>query len=123
MTAQPSPSLAAIKKMSVFDSRKMRNLDTQPAWITVEDVTFGGTTYEVMKNNQADTIKQYATCMVKAVSSYTGPHGDMGDTYWAQIYAGALVKVDGREPTADERVEWATLKALCAPDPMSALGF
>jgi len=122
MTEQAAPLPSTLKKMSIFTDRKMRNLDTQPAWITVEDVTFGGTTYEVMKNNQADTIKQYATCMVKAVSSYTGPHGDMGDTYWAQVYNGALIKVDGRTPTADERLEFSSLKQRAAADPMAALG-
>ena len=116
--------MTELKKMSVFTNRKMRDVTKgEAAWIKVTDSTFGGTTYEVMKNNQADTIKNYASCMVKAVSAYTGEMGDMGDTYWAQVYAGQLVEVDGREPTADELIEWATLKAECAPDPMTAMGF
>ncbi len=121
MSEHPNPS--TLKKMSVFTSRKMRDLKTEPAWIKVEDTTaFGGTTYEVMKNNQADTLKEYATCMLRAVSAYTGPMGDMGDTYWAQVYHGKLVQVDGREPTPDELLEWASLSKRAANDPMSALG-
>ena len=113
-----------IKKMSIFTNRKARDiLGGEPAWITVTDSSFGGTRYEVMKNNQADTIKPFATCMLRAVSAYTGSMGDMGDTYWAQVYAGELELVDGREPTDDEFVEWATLKATVAPDPMKAMGF
>ena len=119
---EPAPNPAKLKKMSIFTNRKMRDLDTQPAWITVTDNTFGGTTYEVMKNNQADTIKQYATCMVKAVSAYTGVHGDMGDTYWAQVYHGTLKLVEGRTPTREELNEWQSLRQRAANDPMEALG-
>ena len=111
-----------IKKMSIFTNRKMRNLDTEPAWIKVSDQTaFGGTTYEVMKNNQADTLKQYATCMLRAVSPMTGALGDMGDTYWAQVYMGNLELVDGREPTDIEIREWLHLKSMSGPDPLKEL--
>lgn len=111
-----------IKKMSIFTNRKMRNLDTEPAWIKVnDDSAFGGTTYEVMKNNQADTLAEYATCMVKAVSPYTGDFGDMGDTYWAQVYEGDLVLVDGREPTDVEMREWLHLKSMAGVDPLRRL--
>ena len=121
MSDNANPS--TLTKMSVFTSRKMRDLKTQPAWIKVEDSTaFGGTTYEVMKNNQADTLKEYATCMLRAISAYTGSMGDMGDTYWAQVYHGALIEVDGRTPTPDELLEWASLSKRAANDPMSALG-
>ncbi len=123
MTDETTPLPSTLKKMSIFTDRKARDLKTQPAWIKVTDTTaFGGTTYEVIKNNQADTLKQYATCMVKAVSPYTGEMGDMGDTYWAQVYHGALAEVEGREPTPDELLEWASLSKRAAPDPMEALG-
>lgn len=111
-----------IKKMTIFTNRKMRNLDTEPAWIKVWDMTaFGGTSYEVMKNNQADTTAEYATCMVKAVSPYTGDFGDMGDTYWAQVYKGELIEVDGRTPTDVEAREWLHLKSMVGPDPLKEL--
>lgn len=107
-----------IKKMSVFTNRKSRDLKTEPAWIEVSDTSFGGTTYKVIKNNQADTLAQYATCFLLAVSAYTGSMGDMGDTYWAQVYAGDLVKVDGREPTDIEAREWLHLKSMAGTDPL-----
>ncbi len=122
MTDETTPLPSTLKKMSIFTDRKARDLKTQPAWIEVTDSTFGGTHYYVIKNNQADTIKQYATCFLKAVSAYTGELGDMGDTYWAQVYHGSLLKVDGREPTQAERLEFASLKQRAAADPMEALG-
>lgn len=117
-TSNPS----SLKKMSIFTNRKMRDLKTEPAWIKVTDNTYGGTTYEIMKNNQADTLKQYASCMLRAISPYTGTMGDMGDTYWAQVYHGTLVEVDGREPTTEELAEWQSLRMRCGNDPMEALG-
>ena len=122
MTAATTPLPATLKKMSIFTDRKARDLKTQPAWIEVTDTTFGGTTYSIIKNNQADTLKQYATCFLLAVSAYTGSMGDMGDTYWAQVYHGTLSKVDGREPTTDELAEWQSLRMRAANDPMEALG-
>jgi len=124
MTDTPSTiNPSTLKKMSIFTNRKMRDLKSQPAWIVVFDETaFGGTTYEVMKNNQADTLKEYATCMVRAISPATGELGDMGDMYWAQTYHGMLIEVDGNEPTANELLEWASLSKRAANDPMSALG-
>ena len=110
-----------IKAMRIFTNRKSRDLKKEPAWIEVTDTTFGGTTYQVIKNNQADTLAQYATCFLLAVSAYTGSMGDMGDTYWAQVYHGQLSKVDGREPTPEEVHDWAYLQANAGADPLEAL--
>lgn len=104
-----------MKAMSVFyvdgkHSRKSR--EKENAYLQLEGSLFGmpATTY-VLKNNQEDTLSQYASAFCLVVTPATGPYGDMGDTYWEQIYAsGELVKVDGREPTDDERIEWASLR-------------
>lgn len=110
------------KKMDVFTDRKVRDKGTP--WIKVRSQMFGGGTItSVLKNNQADTLKSGASAMCLVVSPATGSFGDMGDTYWTQVYAGELVEVDGREPTLEELEDWMELRHACAPDPMAAMGF
>jgi hypothetical protein len=110
------------KKLDVFTNRKARDKDTP--WIRVRSQMFGGETItSVLKNNQADTLSSGASAFCVVVSPATGPLGDMGDTYWAQVYAGELIEVDGVEPTLDELEDWMELQHACAPDPMAAYGF
>jgi hypothetical protein len=105
------------KAMSVFyvngkHSRKARKHD-ETAYLVVKSTPFGmESTTKVLKNNQEDTTGQYASAFCLVTTAATGAFGDMGDTYWSQIYLGELHSVDGRPPTSDELMEWGTLAAL-----------
>ena len=110
------------KKLDVFTDRKARGKDNP--WIKVKSQMFGGETItSVLKNNQADTLRSGASAFCLVVSPATGSFGDMGDTYWTQVYAGELVEVDGREPTLEELEDWFELRSNVAADPMARTGW
>lgn len=111
------------KKMDVFTDRKVRKM-TEVPWLKVRSQMFGGETItSVLKNNQADTLKSGASAFCLVMSPATGPLGDLGDTYWTQVYAGQLIEVDGREPTLEEFEDWFELGNIVAEDPMAVLGW
>jgi len=111
------------KKMDVFTDRKVRRKNEVP-WLKVRSQMFGGETItSVLKNNGADTLRSGASAFCLVVSPATGPLGDLGDTYWTQVYNGQLIEVDGREPTLEEFEDWFELGLHVAEDPMAAMGW
>ena len=69
---------------------------TRPAdqpYLTVEDPRIPGWTTKVLKANVKNPDQPYASAFCLVTSPMTGPAGDMGDTYWADI-EGRIVQRD-----------------------------
>ena len=87
-------------------------------WFEVEIENFmqhGNTLHtQVIKNYQIDMTQRYARFMVhsEADSSYGR---DSGDEYVSNVMRGELVKVMGREPTVEERLEFASIRNRAVP--------
>ncbi len=89
--------------------RKTRKVDQgEDAYLTfVTDRGFfgGPATWRVLKTWQNDQTKQFARWLCEVTTPMTGPGGDLGDTYVADVLMTrdlTLVAVDGREPTREE---------------------
>jgi len=80
---------------------------------------FGGpATFKVLKKYRNDDAAEYSAWFIVATTPATGELGDMGDTYVADVVPHLqLTEVDGREPTNDEKLEVATLRALLLRQP------
>jgi hypothetical protein len=106
------------KGLSWVTDKKMHWEDP---WFEVETENFmqhGNTLHtQVIKNYKLDMTAQYATFMVHAFSDMMGGEGmrDSGDEYVANVMRGELVKVLGREPTADESLEFASIRNRAVP--------
>jgi hypothetical protein len=75
-------------------------------------------TTQVIKNYQLDMTQQYARFMVHSFSdatTYGESMRDSGDEYCANVMRGELVKVMGREPTAEEHLEYASIRNRAVP--------
>ena len=85
-------------------------------WFAVEIENFmqvGNTLRtEVIKSYHLDMTKQYARFMVHSSS---GAGRDSGDEYVANVMRGVLVEVMGREPTASEQTEFASIRNRAIP--------
>jgi hypothetical protein len=91
-------------------------------WFEVEIENFmqqGNTLHtQVIKNYKLDMTAQYAAFMVHSFSdATTGGEAmrDSGDEYIANVMRGELVKVMGREPTAEEHLEFASIRNRAVP--------
>ena len=101
------------KGLSWVTDKKMHMDDP---WFVVETANFmqqGNTLRtEVIKNYKLDMTAQYATFMVRADG---GMGVDIGDEYVANVMRGELVEVMGREPTAAEHLEFASIRNRAVP--------
>ena len=102
------------KSMSVFykDGKHSRaGRKVEKPYLRVKGFLFGMESDTlVLKCNKEDSTAQYASAFCVVKTAATGSFGDMGDTYWTQVYSGQLVEVDGREPTQYELDEWTFLR-------------
>jgi len=98
-----------IKRPSFMSDKKAHYKDP---WCEVFTDAFGGMTTKVVKYYANDCTAAGARFMVSAVSPATGPLGDLGDEYCANVFKGDLLLVQGRDATDDEKREWLHLRTM-----------
>ena len=92
-------------------------------WLKVKGPVMHGEVMnrELIKIYNKDLTEQYARGMVRAWMGddveHTDAHAmvDYGDEYIANIMQGELVEVMGREPTAEEMTEFASIRNRAVP--------
>jgi len=104
-----------------FIGKKARPNDGTP-YAEFTGFMFGGpANWKVLKKYANDDSKQYARWFMQVTTVATGPLGDMGDTYVADVLAGAeLAQVEGREPTQEELDQITELRVAIAKQPAGA---